>query len=320
MICRLLLCTVCVALLVLELNLIRVMLVARENSSETGQEEYETEGAACPELPERLRRMMGTAGQQHYHQHLPSSTPLSKQEFQSQWKIMVPDTIGSNNDPQHVDPPNTPQVFVCPPPTTQGNNNSTFSSCRGVALVYSSRAAFDHVQNCITILQGEDGQATGHGILGSHLLYADRATRMLVVAPFGRSLRYSSWPDDYEVQLRRLVCLLYQQHGMEFVLEWNWHSFVADETTGRLYLQASSLSQAVLLPVSVWQKFFSWINIANLVVSTSDHPPSSFETEPPNPLDALVLKLRRFRHLDRTRIWKPPTLPTDKTMMATDGK
>jgi hypothetical protein len=327
MIWRLLLCAVCVTLLVLELYLIRVMLEARENSSETGNEEYETDDAACPELPERLRRMMGTPGQhQHqYQQHLPSSTPISKQDFQSQWKIMVPDTsessIGSNNDPQQVDQTNIPQVFVCPQPTTQGNN-ATSLSCRGVALVYSSQAMFDHVKNCITVLLGEDGQVTGHGILGSHLLYADRATRTLLVAPFGRSLRYSSWPDDYEIQLRRLFCLLAQQYDLE-LLELNWHSFVADETTGRIYLKESSLSQADVLWTStkrMWQTYFSWIStIANTVVSVSRHHPSP-ETEARNALDALVVKLRRFRHLDRTRIWKPPILTTTKTVTAADGK
>jgi len=247
-----------------------------------------SEHLECPALPERLQTM--AMGRPPY-----SPVQLTKEEVDHQLQIMIPNKVGTTGN----------QVFVCPANKQQKNSTAAdddTTECRGVVKVYRSRAVYHHVKRCLLLL-AEDTTS----YVTSPILYADDASATMVEANAGPAMSISTWPDDFEPQLRRIMCLLRRQHMIHRDL--NWQNFVVDETTGRIYI--IDFGDAFVWQSQpgdteeeggAWRNWQNYqrrnlVNLFNIWWKQHDEQQQ---------LEDLIAKIKFQRKRNKTRIWKAP--------------
>lgn len=156
----------------------------------------------CPELPERLSKI-----------EKQQSSMLSKTEVEEQLKIMIPNHVGTTGN----------QVFLCPSVDASSQQQPW---CRGVLKIYRWKHVYHHVKRCHKILEK-------YGIVPK-ILYADDESKTMVEENLGKTISSSLLPEDFETQLRRLLCIFRQEKMIHRDL--NWQNVVVDEEIGKVYL------------------------------------------------------------------------------------
>ena len=178
---------------------------ARLLRGSTPERTVENPNHHCPDLPERLSKL---ENQQPAKEYI-----LSKAEVEDQLKIMVPNHVGTTGN----------QVFLCP---AVDNAASAPPRCRGVVKIYRWKHVYHHVKRCHKILEP-------YGIV-PNILFADDESKLMVEENLGRTISTSLLPEDFEGQLRRLLCIFRKEKIIHRDL--NWQNVVVNEETGKVYL------------------------------------------------------------------------------------
>jgi hypothetical protein len=199
--------------------------------------------STCPPLPDRML---------HRHVDLlsPPLIPLSQQDVENQMKYREKNRMGTMGDTiltchshhrSRVDEHGRIRTMQTDP---------TMKECRGILKEYQSKAVYQHVKRCLTILND-----TG---IAPRLLYSDDAKLTLVEEDKGfLTMRNSPIPIDFDRQLRRILCIL-RQHSMVH-RDVTHPNFVIDEITGMLYI--IDFGDAY---VGTRELTFNWRNLQNL--------------------------------------------------------
>jgi hypothetical protein len=221
--------------------------------------------ATCPLLPARLQALGARS----------AARMLTREQVDNQMASMMKENKAGTTGTK---------VLFCPP---------SFSSdtCRGIVKVYKSRAVCEHVKRCLKMLEPA-------GDVGARILYADDKT--MVEENMGPTMSISTWPDDFEIQLRRIVCIL-RKHSI-IHRDLNWKNFVVDETTGRIYV--IDLGDAFVWQDGMWNlQNYRKHNLRNLFNIWWKHHDEQEQ------LDNLISKIARLRKPDNfKRIWKAPNV------------
>jgi hypothetical protein len=235
----------------------------------------------CPALPARLQAL-GTR---------PPAHMLTREQVENQMTFMMKENkVGTTGN----------RVLLCSPSLSSSSSDTT--TCYGVVKVYKSRSVCEHVKRCLQLLQ----QPTA-GDVGARILYADFKTKPNTMAEenMGPTMSISSWPEDYEIQLRRIVCMLRTHYIIHRDL--NWQNFVVDETTGRIYV--IDLGDAFVWQGGVWNlENYRRHNLVNLFNIWWKHHDEQEQ------LDDLIDKIARLRKQAAYvgRIWKAPAATSKK--------
>jgi hypothetical protein len=211
--------------------------------------------AKCPNLPERLL---------HHHVDLLSLPvfPLTKDDVQSQMKLMIRNRLGTMGDiimtcPDHhrsrVDPYGRIKTTYADTHTPQTSS----PICRGIVKHYKHRSVYDHVKRILTTLE--------HTGIVPRLLYSDDSSLTLVEEDKGfLTMRNSPIPVDFDVQLRRILCIL-RKHAIVH-RDLTYPNFIIDEVTGMIYI--IDFGDAVMWDNTNhgWLQWdnFNWRNLHNL--------------------------------------------------------
>jgi hypothetical protein len=162
-------------------------------------QKQQSKSKSCPQLPDRLAEITEKQSPVNY---------LSTNEVDEQLKHMVPNRVGTTGN----------QVFLC--------DGGVSLPCRGVVKIYRWRHVYRHVKRCHKLLEGL-------GIV-PRILFTDDDRKLMVEENLGRTISSSLLPPDFEVQLRRLLCILHNHKVIHRDL--NWQNVVVDEQTGKVYL------------------------------------------------------------------------------------
>lgn len=167
-------------------------------------------------------------------------------------------------------------------------------TCHGVVKVYQSRPVCEHVKRCLKLLEPA-------GDVGARILYADEKTKPETMAEenMGPSMSVSTWPEDYAIQLRRIVCILRKYSIIHRDL--NWNNFVVDESTGRIYV--IDLGDAFVWQGGMWNlQNYRRHNLVNLFNIWWKHHDEQEQLD--DLIDKIAAKLRKPYNV--RRIWKTP--------------
>jgi Phosphotransferase enzyme family len=199
----------------------------------------------CPSLPDRLL---------HHHANLlsPPLTPLTTEQVQQQMKYRKRDRMGTMGD-SILTCPNHHRSRVDPNGRIRTMENDPFLTlCRGILKQYQSRAVYQHVKRCLTLLND-----TG---IAPRLVYTDDDTLTLVEEDKGfLTMRNSPIPVDFDQQLRRILCIL-RQHSI-IHRDLTYPNFIIDEVTGMLYIIDFGDAH---VGTTDDNEYWNWRNVQNL--------------------------------------------------------
>jgi hypothetical protein len=225
----------------------------------------------CPALPERL---------QHWGR-LPPLAPLTKRLVEQQLKVMKEITPGTTGN----------RILTCP---------GLHKHCRGVAKVYRSKAVYHHVKRCLTLLKDAG--------IGARILYANDETATMVEEDMGRvTMLNSEIPDDFDVQLWRIRCLL--RHHQILHRDLTWQNIIVNKYTGKLTVidfGDAFVWQGYSWQERMWRHWenYSRRNVENLFNIWWKHYDEDGQ------LERLISATRP--QVKGDRLWKPPNSTKDR--------
>jgi hypothetical protein len=229
----------------------------------------------CPALPERLQ----------HGGHLPPLAPLTKRLVEKQLKFIKETTPGTTGN----------RILTCPP---------LHKHCRGVTKVYRSKAVYHHVKRCLTLLQDAG--------IGARILYADDETATMVEEDMGRvTMLNSEIPDDFDVQLWRIRCLL--RHHQILHRDLTWQNIIVNQFTGKLYVidfGDAFVWQGFSWQERLWRHWenYSRRNVENLFNIWWKHYDEDGQ------LERLISETRP--EVKGDRLWKPPSTTYQRSSIA----
>jgi serine/threonine protein kinase len=202
---------------------------------------------------------------------------MTKEQMTKQLEDMEEITVGTTGN----------RILHCPSHYTYG------IPCRGVLKVYRHTSVYQHVKRCLTLLE-----TVG---IGARILYADDATATMVEEDMGRvTMMNAPIPLDYDVQLRRIRCLL-QEHSI-LHRDLNWRNFLVDKGTGKVTIIDFG-DAFVWHGGGVWNRQnYSYRNVVNLFnIWWRSHDE-----------DASLERMIAFTipEIKGDRQWRPPALAT----------